>query len=317
MKLKNWFKTFLAGAAMGVASAIPGVSGGTIAVIVGIYKKLIDAINNLFKKFVPSFLTLLPIALGVISAMIPCVIIFDYALEGFVFGIVSLFAGLIIGSFPSLVKEVTDEKPKRKHIVVLVITTLIAVGIGVLSALTGDFINLEGNFLNPDFWFYLLLIPVGILASISLIVPGISGSMLLLVLGFYKPLISLAKDLMSNIIHGNFANFWQPVGLLCCFGIGVVIGFFTVAKFMSYLLNKHHRITFYGIIGFVIGSTIALYFNHEIFSYYQIWGSGNYVFIPMWLEIVLGLVLAAIGFVLTFLIGKYADKQKEKTAITE
>ena len=114
MKIKNWLKSFLAGAAMGVASAIPGVSGGTIAVIVGIYQKLIDAINNLFKKFVSSFLTLLPIGLGVICAMVPCLLLFDLALEGFVFGIVSLFAGFIIGSFPDIVKEVSDEKPTKK-----------------------------------------------------------------------------------------------------------------------------------------------------------------------------------------------------------
>lgn len=311
MKIKNWFKTFLAGAAMGVASAIPGVSGGTIAVIVGIYKKLIDAINNLFKKFVPSFLTLLPILLGVVCAMIPCIIIFDYAFEGFVFGIVTLFAGLIIGSFPSLVKEVADERPHKKHMIILVITTIIAVGLGVLSALTGDSVNLEANFLNPEPWFYLVLIPIGVLASISLIIPGISGSMLLLVLGFYKPLISLAKDLMSNVFKGIFSNFWQPVGLLACFAVGIIVGFFTVAKFMSYLLNKHHRITFYGIIGFVIGSTLALFFNYEIVSYYQIWMNNKYVFIPMWLEIIIGLLLAAGGFVLTFLIGKYAEKKKK------
>ena len=312
MKVKNWLKTFFAGAAMGVASAIPGVSGGTIAVIVGVYRKLIDAINNIFRKFVPSFLTLLPIGLGVIVAMIPCIIIFDAAFEGFVFGIISLFAGMIIGSFKDILKEVKGVSVKKSYIVVLIITTLVAAGLGAISAFTGDSINLESHFINPEPWFYLVLIPVGIIAAISLIVPGISGSMILLVLGFYTPLISTAKELMSNIVKSIFTNFWQHLGLLGCFAIGIIVGFITVAKFMSFLLKKYHDITFYGIIGFIIGSTITLFCNYEIVDYYKIWASGSYVFMPMWLEIILGIILLIGGFFITYFIGKYASKKEDK-----
>lgn len=311
MKIKEWLKTFLSGAAMGVASAIPGVSGGTIAVVVGIYEKLINAINNLFKKFVSSILVLLPILLGVICAMVPCIIIFDYAFEGFVFGIVTLFAGLIIGSFPDILKEIKDVKIKPSHIIVLVVAVLVAGGLGVLSAITGDSISLESHFINPEPWFYLVMVPVGILAAISLIVPGISGSMLLLVLGFYTPLISMAKELMENIIHGVFTNVLQSLGLLGCFAIGIIIGFFTVAKLMSFLLKKFHDITFFGIVGFIIGSTFALFFNYEIVSYYHVWAAGSYIFIPCWLEIILGILLGIGGFAITFFISRYASKKKE------
>ena len=311
MKFKNWIKSFLAGAAMGIASAIPGVSGGTIAVIVGVYQKLIDAINNLFKKFINSFLTLLPIGLGVLCAMIPCLLLFDIALEGFVFGIVSLFAGFIIGSFKDITKEVSDKKPEVIHIIICVITCLIAIGLGVLSSLTGDSLDISGQFANPKWWLYLVLIPVGVLAAISLVIPGISGSMLLLVLGFYKPIIGLVSDLLKNILDGNLSTIWQSLGLLGCFGLGVVIGFFTVAKLMSFLLAKHRRITFYGIIGFIIGSTIALYCNYEIVEYYQMWASGKQGFLPMWAEIVVGVILLIVGTISTLLIGHFSKKQKE------
>ena len=313
MKIKNWLKSFLAGAAMGVASAIPGVSGGTIAVIVGIYQKLIDAINNLFKKFVSSFLTLLPIGLGVICAMVPCLLLFDLALEGFVFGIVSLFAGFIIGSFPDIVKEVSDEKPTKIHIIICIIACLIALGLGVASAFTGDSINLSSQFENPQIWLYLVLIPIGCLAAISLVIPGISGSMLLLVLGFYKPIVALFSDLLKNTLKGNFDTFWQSVGLLGCFAVGVIVGFFTVAKLMSFLLKKYRRITFYGIIGFIIGSTIALYCNYEIVNYYKMWAEGKQGYLPMWAEIVIGVVLLAIGVVSTYLIGYFSRKQPKQT----
>lgn len=315
MKFKKWLKTFLAGAAMGVASAIPGVSGGTIAVIVGIYQKMIDAINNLFKKFVSSFLTLLPIGLGVICAMIPCIFLFDLALEGFVFGIVSLFAGLIVGSFPDIVREVSDEKPKVLHIVICVIACLVALAIGIISATTGDSINLSSQFTSPDWWFYLVLIPVGVIAAISLVIPGISGSMILLVLGFYTPLIELISNMLKNLVAGNFNNFGQNIAIVGCFAVGVIVGFFTVAKLMSYLLNKHRRITFYGIIGFIIGSTIALFCNYEIVSYYQMWAAGKQGYLPMWLEILIGVVLFSIGVICTYLIGWYSRKHQKEIEV--
>ena len=282
MKIKNWLKSFLAGAAMGVASTIPGVSGGTIAVIVGIYQKLIDAINNLFKKFVSSFLTVLPIGLGV------------------------------IGSFPDIVKEVSDEKPRKIHILICIIACLIALGLGVASAFTGDSINLSSQFENPQIWLYLVLIPIGCLAAISLVIPGISGSMLLLVLGFYKPIVALFSDLLKNTLKGNFDTFWQSVDLLGCFAVGVIVGFFTVAKLMSFLLKKYRRITFYGIIGFIIGSTIALYCNYEIVNYYKMWAEGKQGYLPMWAEIVIGVILLAIGVVSTYLIGYFSRKQPKQ-----
>ena len=136
--------------------------------------------------------------------------------------------------------------------------------------------------------------------------------LILLVLGFYTPLISTAKELMSNIVKGIFTNFWQYLGLLGCFAIGIIVGFITVAKFMSFLLKKYHDITFYGIIGFIIGSTIALFCNYEIVDYYKIWASGSYVFMPMWLEILLGIILLIGGFFITYFIGKYASKKEDK-----
>ena len=312
MKIKNWLKKFLSGAAMGVATSIPGVSGGTIAVITGVFETIIGAINNLFKHFFKSLLTLLPIGIGMICAVIPCFLFFEKAFESFVFGLVTIFAGLVIGSFPGIVREVKDEPIKPKYIVVAVISGLIAIGLGVSSVLMKDTFDVGTLIKNPTWWFYLILIPVGFLASFSLIVPGISGSMLLLVLGFYNPLV----EAINTILKLDFTHGIQIITVLGTFAVGLIVGFFVVSKFMGFLLNKHHTISFYSIIGFIIGSTIILYFNKDVFQYYLVWAGQSIEEISPWLpwyiEVPVGVILGTAAAFGSYQIVKRSNKPKEE-----
>lgn len=82
-----------------------------------------------------------------------------------------------------------NKERKSSYIVILIITLFIALGLGIASALLGNKINLDNHFIHPEWWFYLILIPVGFLAASALVIPGISGSMILLILGFYTPLL--------------------------------------------------------------------------------------------------------------------------------
>ena len=310
MKVKEWFKSFFAGAAMGLANSIPGVSGGTIAVILKIYEKLVTAVSNIFKKFVSSFLTLLPIALGIVIAMVPALMLFDKAFEVFQFGIVSLFAGLIIGSFPSVTDEVKDVKIGAKHIIICVVAALIAITLGVLSIVLGSKVSVQDLVDNPPWWFYIVLVLIGVVASISLIVPGISGSMMLVVLGFYDSLAGLVSDTVKSISHISEGWFWVNVLELGCVAIGVIIGFLAMAKLMKYLLTAHRGVTFYAIIGFILGSLVALYLNNSIWNYYQVWSLEGHL--PIWLEVVLAVILFAIGLVGSYLLVRYSRKHKQK-----
>lgn len=304
MKVKEFLKSFAGGTAMGVASAIPGVSGGTVAVIIGIYDKLINAISSLFKNFIKSVLTLIPILLGVACALIPCFFLFDFAFQYFAFGIVSLFAGLTIGSFPGILDEVKGSKLTTNRIIVTIITFIIPVGLGVGSALLH--FDVSSLMSEPTWWFYLLLIPVGAIAAVALIVPGISGSMIMLVLGFYKPILELITGLLKNIGGPNFV---QGVIEVMLFAVGAVLGVLTIAKLMNHLLNKSRVSTFYGIIGFILGSLIAIFFNHEIYSYYQTWGVNT---LPIWLEVILGFCLLVGGIFASYQFVKYSRKHNIK-----
>ena len=309
MKVKEWFKTLFSGMAIGFGSAVPGVSGGTIAVIFGVYQKIIWAVSNIFKHFKEAFRVLLPTLLGVVLALIPTVYLMDKALYGFVFGVICIFAGFIIGSIPGITDEIKDVKPRYPHIIALIVAALVAIGLGVGSVLAKADVSVY-FFGDTPWWFYLVLIPVGFVASVALVVPGLSGGMLLLLMGFYKPLIAYTTDTVKACLHGDWSAFGSLVGILGCFAVGVILGFFFISKLMHFLLAKYHDVTFYAIIGFVVGSVPALFFNYEIYSYYQVWASGAYIWMPLYIEIPIGVVLLIGSTIASYFLVRYKRKKE-------
>lgn len=306
--MKNWLKRLLTGTAIGVGSAIPGVSGGTIAVILHVFEELVWAVSHIFKEFKKSFFILLPIVIGIVIGIVPTIILMDKALESFLFGVICVFAGFIAGSLPKITKELKTEKPKVSYIVTFIIAFIITVGLGVFSVIRkGDVGEL---FINPQFWFYLVMIPVGLVSSIALVIPGISGGMILILLGFYAPLINNTVDTAKSCLEGDWSNFGPIIGILACFGIGVVIGFFLASKLMNFCLNKYRVTTFYGIFGFVTGSLISLFINNDIWEYYEIWANGSYAKIPKEIEIPIGIALFIICLILSYLLVRYENKKE-------
>ena len=305
--MKDWLKRFLSGLGIGVGSAIPGVSGGTIAVIFNVYEKLIWAISNIFKKFKEAIIILVPVLLGVVVGIIPTVILMDKALESFLFGVICIFAGFIIGSIPKITHEVKEVKPRFIHFLILVLAVLITVGLGVASILSKNDVSI--HFANPEIWFYFVMIPVGLVSSIALAVPGISGGMILILLGFYTPLIESTVGTAKMCLNGDWSHFGVQIGLLAFFAIGVITGFIIASKIMNYLLIKYHDVTFYGILGFIFGSLVALFLNYDIWQYYQIWANNDYLFIKKEIEIPLGIILLIIFAIGSYFLARLEEKK--------
>lgn len=310
MNAKEFFKSLLGGMAIGVSSAVPGVSGGTIAVILKIYEKLIWAISNIFKEFKKAIIYLLPILLGVVIALIPTMYLMHKALDSLLFAVICMFAGFIIGSLPDIYDEVKDKPLKKSFMVVFAISMLVAVGLGVASAFANA--DLSSVIYNPPVWMYFVLIPVGVIASIALVVPGISGSMLLLLLGFYEPLIDSTIDTMKACLNGNWSHFGIQVAVLLCFAIGVVVGFYFISKLMHYLISKFREMVFYSILGFVSGSTVALFYNYKIAKYYLAWAGYNipdvHPYLPLYVEIPLGVALLGAALIGSYMLVRYKRK---------
>lgn len=246
----SFLSDVLRGAAIGVAFIIPGFSGGTVAAILGIYEKLVGAIADLFKHFLRSIKTLLPIALGMLLGVAALILPIQWGLERFPLPTVSLFVGLALGGLPSIFQKCRGGKAKAGHIVALVLSLAAAASLLFLPHASKP----EDFLLHLNFGGYLLLLLVGIVGSCALVVPGISGSMLLLIFGYYNPIVRLVTE---NLVHG--LNVGRSLLALSVLALGVVIGFFLISILMKYLLKKFPRGTFFSILGFIIGSVPAVY----------------------------------------------------------
>ena len=300
MKAKEWFRKFIAGMAIGTGAAIPGVSGAAIAVIFRVYEDIINAVNNFRKKFGWAIAVLIPILLGCLLAVGICIVLFHLAFRHLMFVLMCLFAGFLLGSFPGITDEVKGEKINRKAIILMVIGFIFVIALGVTSVIVGvNGFSVKSLFEDPiPWWLYLVLIPVGAVAAVALTVPGLSGSLILLIIGFYRPLVDNAEGWAKELFKGDFSHTGALFGVIGTFAIGCLIGVVVVSKIMNVLLRKWRKETFFTIIGFIAGSVFVLFFNLEIFNYYRAW-SGQVIentdpLMPMWAEIIVGLVVLAL-----------------------
>ena len=286
MKVKDFLINTAKGAAIGVAMIIPGVSGGTLAVLLKVYDKMIDSIGNLRKHFLESVKFLFPILLGAVLAFAAALYPLNKALEYAPFPTMLLFAGLMAGSCPKLFLDDKKNGFAKTDIIAIALPLIAVIGICFIPGLK------EADLSATMAWYqYLLVALIGIVASCALVVPGISGSMLLMIFGYYTPILGLFSAVFETPLHA--------LCVLACFAIGVVIGFFTIAKLMQILLKKFPRVTGWAIFGFVVGSIPAV-----IITFFNKYGAQ----VLNALQISLGVVFFIVGALGTLAITYYADK---------
>jgi len=304
--MKNFFIKFkdkifdaIKSMGIGVAILIPGVSAGTIALITKIYDKMTYAIANIFKEFKKSIITLIPIAIGVAIAMLAAWVPLHLASQHILFAMISLFAGCVIGSIPDVVDNIKGETIKKRYWIYLII----AIGCGALFGILSYHCGLDVKHLfepSIDKKLYFIIIPVGFIAATGIVVPGISGSMMLLVLGFYTNILGIFK---------GGKNIGPAIGVLACMAVGVLLGMLVFSKIMRLLLSKFKVPTFICIIGLVIGSIFSLYYNHDIIAYYK---AGI-----KWWEYMLAAFLLIGGFIGSYALTLYNRKHKALEAQKE
>lgn len=285
--LKDGFK----GLAIGTALIIPGISGGTVALVLGAFKKIVNAVDNLFtKNFWKFLLVLIPFGIGAIIAVAALIYPFQLAFQYCLFTIVCLFGGLIIGSIPGIADNVKGQPHTKANIAGFIIALVFAGIIGVFSVIFDFNKQITNLFSEVPVSLYFIIFAVGIFAAAGLIVPGFSGSMLLLVIGFYQPILNLIST----------KNLGQNISLLAAFAAGVIIGFILFSKLMNFLITRFKNGTHHVILGFVIGSIISIFVNSNIFSYE----------FPKY-DIIIGPIVLIIGVVVSYLFVRYARNHKE------
>ncbi len=227
---------FIKGIILGVAFIIPGVSGGTLAVLLGIYEELIEAVSNFYKGFAnfkKYVLYLIPLVLGVLFSIAVCARIIEYGLDKAPIITMLVFVGLIIGGIPKLFKSVS-KKPGIKELSAMLVGIII-----VLVMLIVDKGTSSVSFANMKVGGYITLVLVGMLASATMVIPGISGSFTLMLIGYYEPILNTINELTS------LSNIGSNLLIIVPFLLGVGIGIILIAKIIEYCLKKYHDITYY------------------------------------------------------------------------
>lgn len=270
----------LKGFILGIANIIPGVSGGTLAMTMGIYEDIIKSISSILKTPKKSLKLLLYLGIGAALSILILSKLLNHTLTNYAFATTLFFIGLIVGGFPLLLKKAKGHKVSLGYLLSFLSTTSLVIILRLLQT-TENTVSLN----NISLFTIIILLLVGMLAASTMVIPGVSGSFVLMLIGFYKPILNT----ISNITKINLLG--HNLLILVPFGIGVLLGIVITAKLIEYLLKKYEIYTYYGIYGFILASILVLILN----VYNKATG------IP---EVVIGILLVLLGTFIGYKLGE-------------
>lgn len=246
-------KMILKGVVIGVANIIPGVSGGTMAVSMGIYDKIIHAATHLLSEFKKSMKLLIPILIGAALGLVVVARVIQMMFERVPFQTNLLFIGLIVGGLPAMTKKVKGQSIRLSHILSCVLFFALVVGLAAMGETEGAAADLSFNMVNV-----VKLFGVGIITSATMVIPGVSGSMILMIMGYYNPVLNEVNRFIDNLVKFNVPGLIDGCMILVPFGIGVVVGIFAIAKIIEIIFTKFPYVAYWAIIGLIIASPFAI-----------------------------------------------------------
>ena len=242
------------GFCMALADSVPGVSGGTIAFLLGFYDQFITSLDNLVsgskEDRIDAIRFLIKIGLGWVVGFIAAVLVLTSVFESHIYAISSLFIGFIIFAIPYVVLEEkeTIKKGKMWHLIFVLIGIIVVSAITFFNPVSGSGISVDVESLNFGLCIYVFV--AAMIAISAMILPGISGSTLLLIFGLYVPILTAIKE----VLHFNF----HYISVLVIFALGIVAGIVLVIKLIRMALEKFRPQMIYLIIGLMVGSLYAI-----------------------------------------------------------
>ena len=307
---------FLKSILFGVSNLIPGGSGGTTLVICGIYDETLESISNIRKTFKKSIIFLAILLIGTaVGVLGGGMVIKKLLLKYIPFITICGFAGIIIGTLPSTIKPVI-KKINFKYVISFLISFAAIIGFMLL----GYFIKSDTTkAYNQLQWLdYLLLFLCGFIGIFAMIIPGVSGILIFLILGYYEPLLTA----ISNIVH---IHSWPDIILFALpVAAGILLGIIPAAKIIRKLMIKFPIGSYYAIIGFVVGSIVCIFFNYftnnSTITPEAVEAGNGYIYPSLLNEpwrIVLGIFALAFGIALSFILGLMSEKKKKNNTLND
>ena len=238
-KLKGSFEIMLKGFIIGSSMSVPGVSGGTMAILLGIYDRLIGSISNFHKDIKKNIIFLIKVCIGGVVGIGSLAFVIKWLLESFPVPVSFFFLGAVIGGIPALYKKTKVTSLRVSSVLYFVLGLVIVISIGFIPVNNIEISSGSG------LAHYVMLLVTGIIIALALVLPGISTSHMLLVLGMYDSMLLAITEL--DIVY---------IGIL---GIATLIGIFLITKPIEWTMNKFPHQTYCLIIGFVLGSTSQIF----------------------------------------------------------
>ena len=282
------------GSLVGMGSILPGISGSMVAAILKIYQNLIDALNDFLKKPIKSILSVWEYIVGVILGFIIGFVFIDLFYDIAPIPITFLFIGFILGAIPSLIKEIKLKSYKWHHYLTFFIAILAMIG----------FIFIKESENNPDsLFYYISVFLVGVIYAVALIIPGLSGSTMLMAFGYFQLLINLVDDIAKAFVTLNFTEIASQLPMLILLILGALIGLILVGKLMHYLLHHFKNHFYLAVLGIVMISPFNILFTLQENT------SDNVFQASFWIYL-LGAALFIIGIMITFSLSNKKEEPK-------
>lgn len=258
--MKAFILNILRGIVIGISNVIPGVSGGTMMVSMGIYDKLILVLTHFVKRMKEAVALLVPILIGMLLSIAIFAKLFSEVLfPRFPLQTNLFFIGLILGGLPIIYKKVEGVTVRRPHLIAFVLFYILVAVLAVVG---------EGKGASADVTLsvgtVLKLFFVGVIAAATMVIPGVSGSMIMMILGYYNTIINTINEFIDALRAFDVPAMIDTFIVLVPFGVGVVVGIVAVAKLVEYMLKKFPIVTYWAIIGLIVASPVAILIMMEV-----------------------------------------------------
>lgn len=294
--VKTHFLNMLKGIGIGIANVIPGFSGGTMAVMLKIYDLFVYSFANIFNDFKNVVKKCWSLFVGILIGILFAMVVIVKLLEVIPFITIMFFIGLIFGSMPSIYKKVKNQKINIADIIGFI------VAIGVIVAL--PLIPKTEAAAQYNIGVYIIMFAMGIVCSSAMVIPGVSGSLVLMAFGYYAFFMSTMKEYLVNIFNFSLTNYWGMFITLVCFAIGCVVGLVFISKLITKLTEKYPKTVYYTILGLLVASPFSI-------IYATLTDASYTVIFDFW-TIFFSVISLALGLGLVYL-GEFFNKKYNKT----
>lgn len=297
--MKRQLVDILRGMLMGIANVVPGLSGGTIAVILNVYERLINSFKDILKHPIKVIKEIWGLLIGIILGVVFGVFAIIKLIEVAPIPTSLLFVGLIIGAIPKIYQEIKGKRSVSCYVSFVIMTLVVA----IIPFLPTREINVKFDLIQA-----IIFIALGIVAFGAMIIPGVSGSMVLMALGYYFYIWGSLRNGMSSLLHFDFEELFINIIPLIPFALGAIIGLVIISKLIAKLLKIYPKQVYSAIIGMLIISPFVVMYS-VINDYPNAFNN------HLLLSILIGSITLVCGYILAIYmekLGQKYDKSKQE-----